>query len=651
MSQPAGGPGFGPIGPFDLTRFMKRDDLTPEDKVVLWRFFDKIFDNLVDNDGNTRSLGAIKQVVQNPLSNPQLSNNPLLTGVNLAQEVQTWCSFLQNLDMLNQGVAKLGQSKTFLTVLDQYLTVPERENRQSNDTDESANRTPLPTRLVKSWSDKLALLHWARIRNNQPVNPPPHDIPKTFEEANVHADKIFDGMHREPDDMVENLIMQKKAEKANKKTEGGSNNNDQPDGDDNKAEGNPDAKKADDQEKKIHPQAQRARDMSDLSLYVMSWELYDGAVKQKVGRPDTMIYSNESGVKAGRYKTFPELIQGVTNLVTRSKASIVNVTQVHPLTRFAAHPTQELSTKVTNAVTNAIRDSEIVEGKRVLKKQPKKERPVKRKAPVTRATRQRRAPNPSAPATQQGTSQIQATTEPVTVQQPPVSYEPADDANLDQAELNDLALERPTKRRRGAASFPQGVGQDQGEWLGTEGQTAQSVAGHGQPSSFDVRENLPGAADSWAAPMDNTNSMLLNRPSDDFQMRHGRSLRTTSIPMAVGNNTAEPSLNPQSHNCSFPAFAPIPDNGLMSNGSASGNTSTAPYNQQPFTTFGSMPADAAVPSNVSGFDSNLVPSRNWASEADSPPDQDYFDLLDYNVNAAMSSIPSAAIDPCLQTGM
>ena len=283
MSQPAGGPGFGPIGPFDLTRFMKRDDLTPEDKVVLWRFFDKIFDNLVDNDGNTRSLGAIKQVVQNPLSNPQLSNNTLLTGVNLAQEVQTWCSFLQNLDMFNQGVAKLGQSKTVLTVLDQYLTVPERENRQSNDTDESANRTPLPTRLVKSWSDKLALLHWARVRNNQPVNPPPHDIPKTFEEADVHADKIFDGMRREPDDMVENLIMQKKAEKANKKTEGGSNNNDQPDGDDNKAEGNPDdnkaegnpdAKKADDQEKKIHPQAQRARDMSDLSLYVMSWELY-----------------------------------------------------------------------------------------------------------------------------------------------------------------------------------------------------------------------------------------------------------------------------------------------------------------------------------------------------------------------------------------
>lgn len=54
-------------------------------------------------------------------------------------------------------------------------------------------------------------------------------------------------------------------------------------------------------------------------------------------------------------------------------------------------------TKVTNAVTNAIRDSEIVEGKRVLKKQPKKERPVKRKAPVTRATRQRRAPIPPRP--------------------------------------------------------------------------------------------------------------------------------------------------------------------------------------------------------------------------------------------------------------
>ncbi|KAK3950566.1 hypothetical protein QBC32DRAFT_217076 [Pseudoneurospora amorphoporcata] len=565
MSQPAGGLGFGPPSAFKLKEFMDR--LTPVDNEKCWEIIDAIFDNLVGPDGRTRSLQAIEQVIGYTLRNPVFTDDSYLyiAGVNLPNEVHKWCETLYDINLLENGIAQLGQFKTFLASLDQFLTVAESENRQSTGADKGLMRTPLPQRLVKSWSDKLALLHWAQVRNNRPVNLPPQDIPRIFEEADVHANKIFDGMHSEPEDMVENLIQKKKDEKAKKRTKAGGEVNNQPNGDGEKTEGDPDAKKSDEGEnKKIHAHVQRVRDMSDLSLYIMSWELYDAAVKARVGRPDIMFYSNESCPKNGRYKTFPDLIRGVTNLVTRSKASIVNVTQVPPLTRFAAHPNYELSSKVTNAVTNATRSEEVVEGKKVLKREPKKERPVKSKAPATPATSQRqRALNPTAPALQQRTSQThQASTDPVAVKQPAISYEPANDANLDQAEPNDLALERPAKKRRTTSAFSSlGMAQDQGEWLplGTGRQMAQSAAGYGQSSLLDVPEHLPGAADSWAGPIDNTNSMFFNMHSDGFQMGRGQSVQqSTRIPMVLGDNTVQPALNPRPYNRPFLTYASIP---------------------------------------------------------------------------------------------
>lgn len=66
--------------------------------------------------------------------------------------------------------------------------------------------------------------------------------------------------------------------------------------------------------------------------------------------------------------------------------------------------------KVTNSKTNGVRDDEITEGKKALKKEPKGERPAKRKAPASRASRTsgtHTAPAPP-PSTAEQTGQTQA---------------------------------------------------------------------------------------------------------------------------------------------------------------------------------------------------------------------------------------------------
>lgn len=261
--------------------------LGPADKEKCWEVIDTIFDNLIDANGGIRSPKAIEQIVGHPLRNPVLADSSLLNGVSLPVEIYKWCLTLDDINRLEEGIAELGQSKPFLQTLDQLLTTAERNNRPSTEADKATTTVELPASLLNSWSDKLALLLWARVRNNRPVNPTPADIPRTFEKAEEYANKIFDGMLSEPNDMVENIIQRKKEEKANKgaqaaNNQASNNNNDQAEspgdsqpGQDRDGDGNVDAETVDEQQpKKVHAQVQRARDMSSLSKYIMSWELY-----------------------------------------------------------------------------------------------------------------------------------------------------------------------------------------------------------------------------------------------------------------------------------------------------------------------------------------------------------------------------------------
>lgn len=271
MSQPANGPAFGPQNPFDLAEFMKRDDLTRQDKIQCWIFIDRIYDNLVDRDGVTRTLEAIAQIVQNPLFNPQLSDNTLLTGVNLAWEVYKWCSFLQSIDLLDQGIAKLGQTKPFLIGLEQYLTVAERENRRSTprETKEEPNHRPLPANLVQSWSDVLAFRHWYRSITRRPVQANPGDVPTNFERRAEIAQLFYDAIIEEPEDMVEAIVpdeeeedghLQANSTNAGKKKTRAVHPQNSTMGKTEK-------------EVQIHPQVMRVRRISPLSKFALSWDL------------------------------------------------------------------------------------------------------------------------------------------------------------------------------------------------------------------------------------------------------------------------------------------------------------------------------------------------------------------------------------------
>ncbi|EAA33543.2 hypothetical protein GE21DRAFT_5288 [Neurospora crassa] len=377
MSQPANGPAFGPQNPFDLVEFMKRDDLTRQDKIQCWIFIDRIYDNLVDRNGVTRTLEAIAQIVQNPLFNPQLSDNTLLTGVNLAWEVYKWCSFLQGIDLLDQGIAKLGQTKPFLIGLEQYLTAAERENRRSTprETKEEPNHRPLPANLVQSWSDVLAFRHWYRSITRRPVQANPGDVPTNFERRAEIAQLFYDAIIEEPEDMVETIVADEEEEdrhlQANSTNAGKKKKAVHPQ--------NSTIAKTE-KEVQIHPQVMRVRRISPLSKFALSWDLVHHVENEALGTPITAPYSHETYPKGARdYAGYYDIVRSVRELVSRSKAAVVNSTEVHYLARASAHPKQEINTKITNKGTNRTRTRQVKAGQKVLAEK-------KRKIPASNVT-------------------------------------------------------------------------------------------------------------------------------------------------------------------------------------------------------------------------------------------------------------------------
>ncbi|KAJ4405307.1 hypothetical protein N0V85_004694 [Neurospora sp. IMI 360204] len=290
--------------PFSLMTFMMSNALSDHEKTECWKTIDIIYSNLLNHNGGLRSFAEIVHAIQQQLHNPSLRDGTLLTGVNFPREVYRWFADHHDSGLLDQAVARLGQSKPFLRGLERYLTVAERENRRTESTDPKEH-IPLPHNLLKSWSDALALSHWARVQTRRPVNPAPKDIPKDFEEKTRLAKYIFDGMVAEPQDMVERP-----------------EDDEEEDGKEN-AEGNEKAKGKEGKKEKIHAQVKRVREMSDLKKYILSWDWL---------------------------------------LVSRSKASLVNSTGTSYLSRFAAHPRHELAVKVTNKGTNATRNRQVKAG-------------------------------------------------------------------------------------------------------------------------------------------------------------------------------------------------------------------------------------------------------------------------------------------------
>ncbi|KAK1779798.1 hypothetical protein QBC45DRAFT_464743 [Copromyces sp. CBS 386.78] len=335
--------------PFSLMTFMMSDALTDDDKIECWKTIDIVRDNLLHDNGGLRRFSEIQLAAQQPLQNPALRNAALLTGVNFAREVYRWLAIHNDSGLLDESVARLGQSKPFLRGLHQYLTLPERENRKAEESDPKPN-TPFPhNELVKSMSDALAVRYWARVQPRRPVNPAPADVPKTFQEKELYRKRICDGISAEPKDMVEA----------------------DPDSDDEDEEGeeNNKATSKKDKKKEVHPQVQRVRDMSDLKKYILSWDWLESGIDAENGTPDVVLYNNDSLPKNGRYKDFKERVSWMQQVVSRSKASVVNSTQTKFLPRFAAHPRYELSVKLVNKKTNSTRTKQVKAGQQVLAKQ------------------------------------------------------------------------------------------------------------------------------------------------------------------------------------------------------------------------------------------------------------------------------------------
>ncbi|EGZ72706.1 hypothetical protein NEUTE2DRAFT_60263 [Neurospora tetrasperma FGSC 2509] len=320
-------PGANDPTPFSLVALMMSNALSDHEKIECWKTIDIIYDNLLNDDESLRSFAEIANGIQQQFHNPSLQDGRILSGVNFARQVYRWFATHHDSGLIDQAVARLGQSKPFLRGLERYLTVAERENRRTESSDPK-EFTPLPQDLLKSWSDALALRHWARVRTSRPVNPVPGDIPKDFEEKARLAKYIFDGMVAEPANMVE----RPKVGGQDKGHEQG------------KSKG-----------PEIHAQVKRVREMSDLKKYILSWDWLVNAIDAEKGTPDTVLYCNEAFPKNGDYKNFRERIQSTHELVSPAY-----------LTRFAANPKQELSTKVLNKGTNATRTRQVQAGQKVL---------------------------------------------------------------------------------------------------------------------------------------------------------------------------------------------------------------------------------------------------------------------------------------------
>ncbi|KAK3502220.1 hypothetical protein B0T13DRAFT_509026 [Neurospora crassa] len=348
-------PGANDPTPFSLVALMMSNALSDHEKIECWKTIDIIYDNLLNDDESLRSFAEIANGIQQQFHNPSLQDGRILSGVNFARQVYRWFATHHDSGLIDQAVARLGQSKPFLRGLERYLTVAERENRRTESSDPK-EFTHLPQDLLKSWSDALALRHWARARTSRPVNPVSGDIPKDFEEKARLAKYIFDGMNAEPADMVERP-----------KVGGQDENQEKP-----KSKG-----------PEIHAQVKRVREMSDLKKYILSWDWLVNAIDAEKGTPDTALYCNEAFPKNGDYKNFRERIKSTHELVSRSKASLVNATQPAYLTRFAANPKQELSTKVLNKGTNATRTRQVQAGQKVLAANAAKQQgPKARRLPV-----------------------------------------------------------------------------------------------------------------------------------------------------------------------------------------------------------------------------------------------------------------------------
>ena len=308
--------------PFRLVRFMKSNVLSRQDIINCWKVFDLVYDNLADDNGVTRSLPAIEQVIGQPLRNPVLTNNHLLGGVNFPRAVYNWCLERMEEEVLDEAIARLGQNKPFLIGLEQYLTDPERENRQAKPREKEAEpiHRPLPENLVTSSSDVLALLHWYRSVTNRPVPANADNIPANFNQRRENAQRFYAAMEEEPEDMVE-----------------------RPDSDSEESDDSEeDKEKKNEEEKEVHPQVQRARHMSKLTKFALSWDIevssqekgtilqaFELAVadliqrhieREQLGIPNTAPHSHATYPRVGRrvYKPLGDRVQAVEELLSVS---------------------------------------------------------------------------------------------------------------------------------------------------------------------------------------------------------------------------------------------------------------------------------------------------------------------------------------------
>ncbi|KAA8628789.1 hypothetical protein SMACR_09053 [Sordaria macrospora] len=121
MSTPPDRPFFH-IGLLMLKQFMERDELTLQDRQKCWKIIDSIYHNfssLVHDqlirssfrelDHHRRSLEAIVEMVQDPLDNPQLSDDRILAGFDFAKEVYRYCHFFYKCKVLHEAIDNVDQ--------------------------------------------------------------------------------------------------------------------------------------------------------------------------------------------------------------------------------------------------------------------------------------------------------------------------------------------------------------------------------------------------------------------------------------------------------------------------------------------------------------------------------------------------------------
>ncbi|KAK3399686.1 hypothetical protein B0T20DRAFT_332814, partial [Sordaria brevicollis] len=336
-------PGPAPIQPFRLIRFLKWDVLSPEDRISCWRVIDHIYDNLVDANGVTRSLPALEQWIGHPLRNPILSNNAILAGINFPAEVHSWCSERREDGVLDEAIAQLGQSKPFLVGLEQCLTVQERDNRHSTSREkakEQPEHPPIPQNLFQSNSDVLAFCRWYRSLTSRPVEQNQADVIGNFHNRAQTAQLLMDAINNEPENMVENA-----------------NNTEEHD-----------PSEEDNAPQKTHPQVLKVRHISPLSKLALSWELLKHLELKVLGTPPIVPYNNETYPKGDRaYNSYQDRVDALRELLSRSKAAVVNAVETSYLARAVAHPKHEISIKVTNKSVNKTRTRQVQAGQKVLK--------------------------------------------------------------------------------------------------------------------------------------------------------------------------------------------------------------------------------------------------------------------------------------------